>query len=155
MGELIQELWSTNSSSKQMAIDTMAIWTKKNPASTKPLEEAVRTKNALEPLIQAVKKASSSHNSPKWKSPLSSSTSDEKLLLYRFRLFSFSPIRSSLQLIKRVTADPSIVNILFDTEEQSFLTLLIDLMRHSDPKIQKTSVCNADNALVIEPGRAS
>lgn len=64
-----------------MAIDTMAIWTKKNPASSKPLEEAVKTKNALEPLLQAVKKATST-KSPKKKSPSTNSASDDKLLLY-------------------------------------------------------------------------
>jgi hypothetical protein len=63
-----------------MAIETMAIWTKTNPASTKPLEEAVKTKGALEPLIQAVKK-SVAPKSPKKKAN-SVPPPDDKLLLY-------------------------------------------------------------------------
>eukprot|EP01127_Copromyxa_protea_P001347 TRINITY_DN11364_c0_g1_i1.p1 TRINITY_DN11364_c0_g1~~TRINITY_DN11364_c0_g1_i1.p1 ORF type:complete len:1241 (-),score=218.62 TRINITY_DN11364_c0_g1_i1:63-3785(-) len=122
LGELIQELWSPNASSQHMAIDTMALWTKKSPASTKPLEEAVKTKNALEPLIQAVKK--SVITSPRRKS----SANTSKLLL------------SSLQLIKRVTADSTIASILFDIEEQTFLDLIIDFVQHTNPKIQKCAL---------------
>eukprot|EP01126_Amoeba_proteus_P024927 TRINITY_DN24980_c0_g1_i1.p1 TRINITY_DN24980_c0_g1~~TRINITY_DN24980_c0_g1_i1.p1 ORF type:complete len:481 (-),score=98.34 TRINITY_DN24980_c0_g1_i1:506-1948(-) len=209
LGDLIQELWSTNPSSKRMAIETMAMWTKKNPAAIKPLEEAVRTRNAMEPLMLTIKKSYTvpSSNPPTTSvpqilnpTPTTSTTtivaSDSLTETVSFRNVTVSTTTTanttttttnttvntttttttnmstnifakdegvdvpfpgrktksavtraissdskillpSLQLIKRVTKSPNISSLLLDTEEQSFIHILVHLIHYGDHKIQK------------------